>query len=562
MRLSKGRTLFMKKILLKILFCFLLSCSILFCLTACDNGQPSIKGTEIYSETLTVDNQAKTVYGKLPNGTESYEVSKNIRVADGATYHLCSDILGQNAIVSKTAVLETGDNVYYLIVENNNEIETYTLTLRVRPLYEVSFDIQTECFVEQNKAKQNTIVGGSGIIIGGSSSSSSSGLGYVESQYVEEDSFAVVPEKPTRLGCEFTEWDFDFSQKIIADTTIKAKWKKNREMENFQFASDDKFCRITAIINKEITHIDVPDYITSFSTSDFSSCNSLTRVNYAGTIDQWAQINFGDNYNPLSYAKNLYIKDDLVTEVNITKATNISSYAFYNYSAITSLTIGNSVTTIGKNAFYNCSSLKEINFNATNCADLTDSSYAFDKAGQNGNGINVNFGNAVTKIPAYLFYRFYSNSYAPKITSVTMGENVKSIGNYAFYDCSGLTSVKIPNSVTKIGKYAFYNCTNLTSIIIGDSVSDIDCYAFSNCSSLANIVIPKSVNNIGNYVFSGCSSLESIIFKEQLTWFKTDSYAKWQDRDRGTYVPVFDSSIDIVKEFTGMGTSRYYWYRK
>ncbi len=555
----------MKKILLKILLCVLFSCSILFCLTACNNGQPSIKGTEIYSETLTVDNQAKTIYGKLPNGTEIFEVSKNIRVADGATYHLCSDILGQNVIVSKTATLKTGDNTYYLIVENNNEIETYNLTLRVRPLYKVSFDIQTEYFVEKNKTEQNTAVGGSGIIIGGSSSSSSSGIGYVESQYVEEDSFAVVPENPTRLGCEFTEWDFDFSQKITKDTTIKAKWKKNKEMENFQFESDGGFCRITAIINKEITHLDIPDYVTLFSTNDFSSCNSLTRVNYAGTIDQWVQIKFGafgNNCNPLTYAKNLYINDELVTDAVITKATSVSNYAFYNCSALTSVTIGNSVTSIGEKAFYNCSNLKEINFNAINCADLTDSSYAFDKAGQNGNGINVNFGNAVTKIPAYLFYRYYSNSYAPKITSVTIGDNVKSIGNYAFYDCSGLTSVKIPNSVTKIGKSAFINCSNLTSIIIGEGVLDIDCYAFRNCSSLASIVIPKSVISIGNYVFSGCSSLDSITFKEQLTWFKTDSYTKWQDRDRGTYVPVFDTSIDIVKEFTGIATSAYYWYRK
>ena len=270
----------MKKILLKILLCFLFSCSILFCLTACNNGQPSIKGTEIYSETLTVDNQAKTIYGKLPNGTESYEVSKNIRVAEDATYHLCSDILGQNAIVSKTAVLETGDNVYYLIVENNNEIETYTLTLRVKPLYKVSFDIQPECFISKNTSSNDN----PGVIIGGSSL-----ISIVDTQLVEEDAVAVVPEQPTRLGCEFIGWDFDFSQKISTDITIKAKWKRNAEMAYFEFKSDSSRCEIVKMVryNKNAKLI-IPEYITSIS-SNFSFLPS-DGIYYEGTAEEWKNI--------------------------------------------------------------------------------------------------------------------------------------------------------------------------------------------------------------------------------------------------------------------------------
>ena len=78
-----------------------------------------------------------------------------------------------------------------------------------------------------------------------------------------------------------------------------------------------------------------------------------------------------------------------------------------------------------------------------------------------------------------------------------------SIGNYAFYDCSGLTSVTIPNSVTIIGGYAFYNCSKLTSVTIPNSVTRIGGSAFKGCSGLTSVTIPNSVTSIGYAAFEG-----------------------------------------------------------
>ena len=108
------------------------------------------------------------------------------------------------------------------------------------------------------------------------------------------------------------------------------------------------------------------------------------------------------------------------------------------------------------------------------------------------------------------------NSYSGSITIPETVEyngttcSVTSIGEFAFYSCSGLTSVTIPNSVTSIEGYAFYYCSGLTSVAIPNSVTSFGAGAFGYCSGLTSITIPNSVTSIGESAFSGCSGLTSI----------------------------------------------------
>jgi len=117
---------------------------------------------------------------------------------------------------------------------------------------------------------------------------------------------------------------------------------------------------------------------------------------------------------------------------------------------------------------------------------------------------SIEIPNSVTRIGDEAFFG------CSGLTSITIPNRVTSIGEGAFSDCSGLTSITIPNSVTSIGDETFFGCSGLTSITIPNSVTSIGNYAFYRCSALTSIEIPNSVTSIGSYAFYDCSGLTSI----------------------------------------------------
>ena len=135
---------------------------------------------------------------------------------------------------------------------------------------------------------------------------------------------------------------------------------------------------------------------------------------------------------------------------------------------------------------------------------------------------NIN-GNEATVTFRGTSYAEYSNEYTGDVTipeTVTYNGttyDITKIGNYAFYNCSGLTSVNIPNSVTTIGYSAFYNCSGLTSVTIGNSVTTIGDCAFDGCTGLTSVTIPNSVTTIGGGAFGGCTGLTNVTIPNSVT---------------------------------------------
>ena len=199
--------------------------------------------------------------------------------------------------------------------------------------------------------------------------------------------------------------------------------------------------------------VDIPDGITDIYEGDLASCPNWTDIYY----DNWGRV-----WNRV--VSN--VRDSIPDRMNVHFKDNIYDSGSCGENVTWTLTADGTMTISGTGA-------------------MTD--YTYD-----------------SRSPWY--------SCRTYIKRVVMQQGVTSIGDHAFWDCSGLTSVTIPDGVTSIGGGAFSGCTSLTSVAIPSSVTEIGGSAFSGCTGLTSVTIPDSVTSIDGYAFSGCDSLTDVYY--------------------------------------------------
>ena len=310
-----------------------------------------------------------------------------------------------------------------------------------------------------------------------------------------------------------------------------------------------------------LTSVTIPNSVTSIGEYAFDGCSGLTSI-HISDIAVWCNIDFDGYYsNPLRYAHHLYLNGEEVKDLVIPNSvTSIGWAAFYGCSGLTSVTIPNSVTSIGDYAFYDCDGLTSVHISDIAAWFNIDFEYYSSNPLTYAHHLYLNgeevkdlvIPNSVTSIGEWAFY------FCSGLTSVTIPNSVTSMGNNAFNNCSGLTSVTIPNSVTSIGNMAFEGCSGLISIVVEDgnpvydsrnncnaiietatntlhsgckttiipnSVTSIGSNAFSFCSGLTSVTIPNSVTSIGGFAFVNCFGLTSVTIPNSVTSIGEGAFA-------------------------------------
>ena len=273
-----------------------------------------------------------------------------------------------------------------------------------------------------------------------------------------------------------------------------------------------------------IRRLVIEEGVTSISYGAFRDCTALTSVSLPNSLELFTQKAFSGC--------------TALTEINIPEGvTVLPNELFMGCTSLTHITLPESLTAISSDAF-----------SKSGIADIVIPAHV-TSIGQNAfyqcNGLaHIEIPGSVTKIGSSAF------QYCANLESVTFSEGLTEIEHYAFGNCVGLTQITLPEGLRRIGSSAFSGCTGLTEIELPDTVTSLGSYAFYNCIALQTAVLSENMKDISFYAFSGCESLKSVNTPENAEYIYENAF------ENCVSLTAFNipSKVKVIRELAFVGT--------
>ena len=349
----------------------------------------------------------------------------------------------------------------------------------------------------------------------------------------------TIPESVTTIGNEAFSSCTGLNNIIIPESIKSIGYSAFSGCSNIKYISIpgslETISRSTFEDCSSLTSLLIPLGVTTIGQTAFKGCSSLKSVSipssvtyvFSSTQTEYCAFYGCNNIDSIFWDSNcnisyitMFCKGSLKNISLGENVTVIGDNAFYNCSKISKLSITDNITKIGQRSFGYCTGLTSLsipygvktiaNDAFEGCSNIVDLYWNSDETPYRAtyycqsNLEKVTIGDSVSKIPTYAFWG------CKKIKKITIPNSVTDIESNAFNGCIGLTSVVIPSSVLSIGGSAFRGCSGLTSITIPSSVTTIGGDAFEGCVGLTSIAIPISVTSVGMYLLKGCNNLDTL----------------------------------------------------
>ena len=353
--------------------------------------------------------------------------------------------------------------------------------------------------------------------------------------------YMVAEENPVYCGADGILFSKDMTKLISCPRSYCFDGQQYTVPGSVKTISEKAFFRCSGLQN-----ITIPGSVETIGSNAFEKVSSINAV-YAPNLEEWLQIAFeSDTSNPLSCSAALYLDGVEITDLVIPEGiTAIGNYAFTGMKCSGSLTLPDSLNSIGISAFDFCYDGPEKIY-VSDLSVWMKIQFASNTSNPMVSGADLYVDGAVltevvvpdgiTSVGDFVF------SDCDTLTGIVLPDSVISIGKKAFWDCDGLVSVSVPDSVTAIGEGAFERCSVLTDIHIPKGLKAVNDSAFSQCSVLTSVTLPDTVTRIGDYAFYQCSALSSVNIPEAVTYI---GYCAFRQCRQLTSVTVPDAVTEI-----------------